>query len=176
MCSQINWVGSAIFTFFVLAFGFYLWVHITKTMDLGHYLAYGIYVLVVEARSLACRPCMSLEECCEIRITLLLPHAARLIRDWHKSSRGALSCFKALMVFGLPVADHGRDGDDAVRHHVAVGPGATGGIQKSAPIGRADKAEVGSVLAEAVGQEEEEGQCPRRSWLRQRRARLAMRV
>jgi hypothetical protein len=48
---QVNWVGSAIFTFFVLAFGFYLWVRITKTMDLGKYLAYGIYVLVVEARS-----------------------------------------------------------------------------------------------------------------------------
>ena len=47
---QVNWVGSAIFTFFVLAFGFYLWVRITKTMDLGQYLAYGIYVLVVEAR------------------------------------------------------------------------------------------------------------------------------
>ena len=49
--TQVNWVGSAIFTFFVLAFGFYLWVRITKTMDLGQYLAYGIYVLVVEARS-----------------------------------------------------------------------------------------------------------------------------
>ena len=48
--AQINWVGSAIFTFFVLAFGFYLWVRITKTMDLGKYLAYGIFVLVVEVR------------------------------------------------------------------------------------------------------------------------------
>jgi len=47
---QINWIGSAIFTFFVLAFGFYLWVRITKTMDLGKYLAYGIFVLVVEVR------------------------------------------------------------------------------------------------------------------------------
>ena len=43
-------MGSAIFTFFVLAFGFYLWVRITKTMDLGKYLAYGIFVLVVEVR------------------------------------------------------------------------------------------------------------------------------
>ena len=53
---QINWVGSAIFTFFVLAFGFYLWVRITKTMDLGKYLAYGIFVLVVEVR-LCCNLC-----------------------------------------------------------------------------------------------------------------------
>ena len=47
---QINWVGSAIFTLFVCTFGFYLWVRITKTLDLGSYLAYGIFVLVVEVR------------------------------------------------------------------------------------------------------------------------------
>ena len=41
-------MGSAIFTFFVCTLGFYLWVRITKTLDLGPYLPYGIAILVVE--------------------------------------------------------------------------------------------------------------------------------
>ena len=54
LCRQINWVGCAIFAFFVIALGFYLWVRITKTLDLGAYLAYGIYVLVVEVGGACC--------------------------------------------------------------------------------------------------------------------------
>ncbi len=34
--------------FWFVAFIFYMYVRITKTMDLGPYLAYGIFVLVVE--------------------------------------------------------------------------------------------------------------------------------
>lgn len=40
----------------VLAFIFYMYIRITKTMDLGQYLAYGIYVLVVEVTRDS-RPC-----------------------------------------------------------------------------------------------------------------------
>jgi hypothetical protein len=46
--AQINWSGCFVFVFFVLALGFYLWVRITKTLDLGPYLAYGIVFLTVE--------------------------------------------------------------------------------------------------------------------------------
>lgn len=40
--------GSMIVTFYTLAFFFYMWVRITKTLDLGQYLGYGIFVLIVE--------------------------------------------------------------------------------------------------------------------------------
>ena len=46
--AQINWTGSAAFIFYILALGFYLWVRITKTLDLGAYLWYGILILLVE--------------------------------------------------------------------------------------------------------------------------------
>ncbi|KAK9828913.1 hypothetical protein WJX72_002766 [[Myrmecia] bisecta] len=45
---HFNWVGILFFVFFLCAFGFYLWVRITKTLNLGAYTWYGILVLVVE--------------------------------------------------------------------------------------------------------------------------------
>lgn len=49
MCAwQINKMGCFVMVAWVLAFIFYMYIRITKTMDLGQYLAYGIYVLVVE--------------------------------------------------------------------------------------------------------------------------------
>ena len=49
MCDwQINKMGCFVMVAWVLAFIFYMYIRITKTMDLGQYLAYGIYVLVVE--------------------------------------------------------------------------------------------------------------------------------
>ena len=41
-------MGTAVFVFYICAFGFYLWIRITKTLDLGQYLPYGIFVLFVE--------------------------------------------------------------------------------------------------------------------------------
>ena len=41
-------MGCFVMAAWVLAFIFYMYIRITKTMDLGQYLAYGIYVLVVE--------------------------------------------------------------------------------------------------------------------------------
>ena len=35
---DINWVGAIAFTAYILSFGFYLWVRITKTLDLGGFL------------------------------------------------------------------------------------------------------------------------------------------
>jgi len=40
--------GSLVVLFYTLAFIFYMWVRIMKTLDLGQYLGYGIFVLVVE--------------------------------------------------------------------------------------------------------------------------------
>lgn len=34
-----NWTGILAYIFFTLAFGFYMWIRITKTLDLGPYLA-----------------------------------------------------------------------------------------------------------------------------------------
>lgn len=45
---KINKQGCAIMAFFLVSFVFYMYIRITKTMDLGRYLAYGIYVLIVE--------------------------------------------------------------------------------------------------------------------------------
>ena len=45
---QVNWMGTFVFTFYICAFGFYLWIRIAKTLDLGQYLPYGIFVLFVE--------------------------------------------------------------------------------------------------------------------------------
>lgn len=45
---QINKSGCAVMIIWVVAFIFYMYVRIAKTMDLGQYLAYGIYVLIVE--------------------------------------------------------------------------------------------------------------------------------
>lgn len=45
---QVNWMGTSVFVFYICAFGFYLWIRITKTLDLGQYLPYGIFVLFVE--------------------------------------------------------------------------------------------------------------------------------
>ncbi len=36
--TEINWVGLAAYIFFYCAFGFYLWIRITKTLDLGLYI------------------------------------------------------------------------------------------------------------------------------------------
>jgi hypothetical protein len=41
-------VGSAVMLIYCIALVFYLWVRITKTLDLGRYLPYGIFVLIVE--------------------------------------------------------------------------------------------------------------------------------
>ena len=40
--------GTMLMVFYTLAFIFYMWVRITKTLDLGQYLGYGIFVLIVE--------------------------------------------------------------------------------------------------------------------------------
>jgi hypothetical protein len=45
---QINWRGCFTMAFWVISLVFYFYVRIAKTMDLGKYLAYGIFVLVVE--------------------------------------------------------------------------------------------------------------------------------
>lgn len=45
---QINWMGMTAFAFYVVALGFYLWIRITKTLDIGAYKWYGIIVLIVE--------------------------------------------------------------------------------------------------------------------------------
>lgn len=45
---QVNWMGTSVFVFYICAFGFYLWIRISKTLDLGQYLPYGIFVLFVE--------------------------------------------------------------------------------------------------------------------------------
>lgn len=37
--TRINWAGSAAFLFYLGALAFYLWVRITKTLDLGKYTA-----------------------------------------------------------------------------------------------------------------------------------------
>ena len=46
--TKINIIGSISFTAYILALGFYLWVRITKTLDLGPYLWYGILILSIE--------------------------------------------------------------------------------------------------------------------------------
>ena len=43
-----SWSGSAIMAIYVLAFLFYMWVRVTKTLDLGRYLPYGVLVLIIE--------------------------------------------------------------------------------------------------------------------------------
>ena len=45
---QVNWVGMSVFVFYVCALGFYLWIRISKTLDLGEYVWYGVLVLCVE--------------------------------------------------------------------------------------------------------------------------------
>ena len=46
--SEVNWLGVIVFLSYLAALGFYLWVRITKTLDLGPYVWYGILVLVIE--------------------------------------------------------------------------------------------------------------------------------
>ena len=47
--TEIHWYGWAAMTFYLCSLGFYLWVRITKTLNLGPgYIWYGIYLLVVE--------------------------------------------------------------------------------------------------------------------------------
>jgi endoglucanase len=46
---EIHWYGWFAMFFYLCALGFYLWVRITKTMNMGPgYVWYGIYLLVVE--------------------------------------------------------------------------------------------------------------------------------
>jgi hypothetical protein len=54
---QINKSGCLVMICWVLAFIFYMYIRITKTMDLGQYLAYGIYVLVVEVSTSLVHAC-----------------------------------------------------------------------------------------------------------------------
>lgn len=46
--TKVNFLGCLVFFTYLLALGFYMWVRITKTLDLGPYLSYGIIVLIVE--------------------------------------------------------------------------------------------------------------------------------
>ena len=46
--SRWSWSGLAIMVVYALAFLFYMWVRVTKTLDLGRYLPYGILVLIIE--------------------------------------------------------------------------------------------------------------------------------
>ena len=46
--TKINIIGSISFIAYILALGFYLWVRITKTLDLGPYLWYGCLILAIE--------------------------------------------------------------------------------------------------------------------------------
>ncbi|KAK9842280.1 hypothetical protein WJX81_004432 [Elliptochloris bilobata] len=46
--SEVNWIGMAVFLCYLAALAFYLWVRITKTLDLGQFQWYGILVLVIE--------------------------------------------------------------------------------------------------------------------------------
>ena len=41
-------MGTSVFVFYICAFGFYLWIRISKTLDLGQYVPYGVFVLFVE--------------------------------------------------------------------------------------------------------------------------------
>ena len=41
-------MGMSAFIFYIIAFIFYMWIRISKTLDLGSALWYGIFVLVVE--------------------------------------------------------------------------------------------------------------------------------
>ena len=46
--TKINIIGSLSFTAYICALGFYLYVRITKTLDLGPYLWYGCIILAIE--------------------------------------------------------------------------------------------------------------------------------
>eukprot|EP00884_Botryococcus_braunii_P018967 jgi/Botrbrau1/5754/Bobra.0134s0026.2 len=46
--SKPNWIGILFVTIYVLSLFFYLYVRVTHTLDLGKFLAYGIFVLIVE--------------------------------------------------------------------------------------------------------------------------------
>ena len=43
-----TWPGSVVMAIYVVCFLFYMWVRVTKTLDLGRYLGYGVFVLIVE--------------------------------------------------------------------------------------------------------------------------------
>ena len=46
--TEINWLGCIVFFLYLCSFIFYLWIRISKTLNLGPYVAYGWYVLLVE--------------------------------------------------------------------------------------------------------------------------------
>ncbi|KAK9857954.1 hypothetical protein WJX84_008696, partial [Apatococcus fuscideae] len=46
--NRINWLGSSVFFIYLVAFCFYMWIRVTKTLDLGQFVAYGIAILVIE--------------------------------------------------------------------------------------------------------------------------------
>lgn len=46
--TRINWIGALSFVTYLCALGFYVWVRLTKTLDLGPYLWYGCVILAVE--------------------------------------------------------------------------------------------------------------------------------
>ncbi|CAL8470908.1 g10450 [Coccomyxa elongata] len=45
---KVNWFGLLAFLIYLGALGFYLWIRITKTLDLGPYLWYGCVILGIE--------------------------------------------------------------------------------------------------------------------------------
>jgi hypothetical protein len=48
--TEINWVGTLAYIFFYCAFVFYLWIRITKTLDLGLYVGEHCMCLTALAR------------------------------------------------------------------------------------------------------------------------------
>jgi hypothetical protein len=48
--TEVNWVGTLAYIFFYCAFVFYLWIRITKTLDLGLYVGEHCMCLTALAR------------------------------------------------------------------------------------------------------------------------------
>jgi len=70
--TEINWLGCIVFSLYLCSFVFYLWIRISKTLNLGPYLAYGWYPPPPSIRP-ACKCCITLSSfhtlimCLEVR-------------------------------------------------------------------------------------------------------------
>lgn len=47
---RVNWAGCGVVALFCLALVFYVYVRVTRTLGLGRFTGYGVFVLLVRAR------------------------------------------------------------------------------------------------------------------------------
>lgn len=83
--TEINWTGTLAYIFFFCAFGFYMWIRITKTLDLGLYV--GAQAVII-ATAMKIDTLLTMQQCSSGR----LQHCTRLKTCKQQTRQSSILC------------------------------------------------------------------------------------